>query len=138
MDAVDAQIVEMLRANARLPLKTIAGTVNLARSSVRDRISRLEAAGVIRGYHAKVVSCVELSAMLQLKLARTPDPVVVAAVVGLPEVRRCYSLTGEVDLLVEIAAADTERLNAVRDRIAGLADVVEVTTAFVLKRDKDL
>jgi Lrp/AsnC family transcriptional regulator, leucine-responsive regulatory protein len=76
--------------------------------------------------------------VLQLKLARTPDPVVVAAVVGAPEVRRCYSLTGEVDLLVEIAAPDTERLNAVRDRIAGLPDVVEVTTAFVLKRDKDI
>lgn len=138
MDAIDAQIVDMLRANARLPLKTIAGAVNLARSSVRDRISRLEAAGVIRGYHAKVVSGGELAAVLQLKLARTPDPVVVAAVVGAPEVRRCYSLTGEVDLLVEIAAPDTERLNAVRDRIAGLPDVVEVTTAFVLKRDKDI
>jgi DNA-binding Lrp family transcriptional regulator len=138
MDAIDAQIVDMLRANARLPLKTIAAAVNLARSSVRDRISRLEEAGVIRGYHAKVVSGVELAAVLQLKLARTPDPVVVAAVVGAPEVRRCYSLTGEVDLLVEIAAPDTERLNAVRDRIAGLPDVVEVTTAFVLKRDKDI
>lgn len=138
MDAIDAQIVDMLRANARLPLKTIAGAVNLARSSVRDRISRLETAGVIRGYHAKIANGAELSAVLQLKLARTPDPVVVAAVVGAPEVRRCYSLTGDVDLLVEIAAPDTERLNAVRDRIAGLPDVVEVTTAFVLKRDKDI
>lgn len=138
MDAIDAEIVSLLRANARLPLKTIAGAVSLARSSVRDRISRLEAAGVIRGYHAKVVSGAELAAVLQLKLAKTPAPVVVAAVVGMPEVRRCYSLTGEVDLLVEIAAEDTDRLNATRDRIASLPDVVEVTTAFVLKRDKDV
>lgn len=38
MDAIDRQIVAMLRANARLPLKTLAATVGLARSSVRERL----------------------------------------------------------------------------------------------------
>jgi DNA-binding Lrp family transcriptional regulator len=54
LDPVDAQIVAMLRANARLPLKTIAGTVRLARSSVRERLSKLEANGIILGYHARI------------------------------------------------------------------------------------
>lgn len=138
MDAIDARIAELLRSNARLPLKTIAGAVQLARSSVRDRISRMEAAGVIRGYHARLANGAELGAVLHLRLAKTPAPLVVAAVVAMAEVRRCYSLTGEVDLLVEIAASDTARLNAARDRIAALADVLEATTAFILNRDKDI
>ncbi|MDV3257811.1 MAG: AsnC family transcriptional regulator [Sphingomonas sp.] len=36
MDAVDLQIIQIMREDARLPLKTIAGKVGLARSSVRS------------------------------------------------------------------------------------------------------
>lgn len=127
----------MLRANARLPLKTIAGTVGLARSSVRERLSRLEAAGVILGYHARVAAADEVAAVLHLKLDRTPAPDVVAAVIAMAEVARCYSLSGPIDLTVEIGAPATAALNAARDRIAMLPGVTSVVTAMILNRDKD-
>lgn len=38
MDAIDTQIVTLLRANARMPLKTLAARVELARSTVRERL----------------------------------------------------------------------------------------------------
>jgi DNA-binding Lrp family transcriptional regulator len=137
MDAIDRQIVAMLRGNARLPLKTIAATVGLARSSVRERLSKLEAAGTIGGYHARIVDQGGIAAILQLRLARTPSPDIVAAVTGMAEVARCYSLSGEIDLLVEIEAVDAAGLNAARDRIALIAGVEDTTTALILKRDKD-
>jgi DNA-binding Lrp family transcriptional regulator len=127
----------MLRANARLPLKTIAGTVGLARSSVRERLSRLEAAGVILGYHARVASADQVSAILHLKLEKTPSPAIVAAITGMAEVVRCYSLSGPIDLAVEIAAPTSTALNAARDRIAMLPGVTNVVTAMILSRDKD-
>ena len=83
MDAIDRQIVAMLRANARLPLKTLAATVGLARSSVRERLSKLEAAGTIGGYHARIVNEGGIAAILQLRLARTPSPDIVAAITGM-------------------------------------------------------
>lgn len=137
MDAIDRQIVAMLRDNARLPLKTIAATVGLARSSVRERLTKLEVAGTIGGYHARIVDEGTIAAILQLRLARTPSPDIVAAVTGMAEVARCYSLSGEIDLLVEIEAADAAKLNAARDRIALIMGVEDVTTALILKRDKD-
>lgn len=138
MDAIDRKIVELLRANARLPLKSIAATVDLARSSVRERISKLETAGVILGYHARVADVETVCAMLHLTLARTPSPPTVAAIVAMPEVRRCYSLSGEIDLSVELEAPGATLLNEARDRIAAYPDVVEVVTALILKRDKDV
>jgi Lrp/AsnC family transcriptional regulator, leucine-responsive regulatory protein len=138
MDAIDTQIISLLRANARVPLKTIAGTVRLARSSVRERLSKLEASGVILGYHARISDPGRLSALLHLQLARTPAPATVAAIIGMSEVCRCYSLSGEIDLAVEIEARNSEALNAARDRIALLPDVNEVVTALILNRDKDL
>src|SRR5690606_1565024 len=54
MDAIDRRILDLLRADARLPLKTIAGAVALARSSVAARIARLESDGIITGYRAEI------------------------------------------------------------------------------------
>ena len=137
LDAIDSQIVTLLRENARTPLKTIAAKVALARSTVRDRLVKLESAGVILGYHARVAETERLSALLQLKLAKTPAPRTVAAITAMPEVCRCYSLSGDIDLAVQIEARTTSQLNATRDRISTLPDVTDVTTSLILKRDKD-
>jgi Lrp/AsnC family transcriptional regulator, leucine-responsive regulatory protein len=137
MDTIDMHIVSLLRTNARMPLKTIAAKVELARSTVRERLVKLEASGVILGYHARIADADRLSALLQLKLAKTPAPRTVAAITAMPEVLRCYSLSGDIDLSVEIEARTTTQLNAARDRIATLPDVVDVVTALILKRDKD-
>lgn len=137
MDEIDTRIVALLRTNARTPLKTIAAKVELARSTVRERLVKLEEAGVILGYHARVADVDRLSALLQLKLAKTPAPRTVAAITALPEVCRCYSLSGDIDLAVEIEARTTSQLNATRDRIATFPDVTDVITSLILKRDKD-
>jgi DNA-binding Lrp family transcriptional regulator len=137
MDEIDMHIVSLLRTNARTPLKTIAAKVELARSTVRERLVKLEEAGVILGYHARVADVDRLSALLLLKLAKTPAPRTVAAITALPEVCRCYSLSGDVDLAVEIEARTTSQLNATRDRIATFPDVTDVVTSLILKRDKD-
>ena len=64
MDAIDMQIVSLLRTNARMPLKTIAAKVKLARSTVRERLVKLEESGVILGYHARVADADRLAALL--------------------------------------------------------------------------
>jgi len=139
MDAIDRKLLGLLGVNARLPLKTLAGEVGLARSTVRERIDRLEASGVIRGYRADLApeAGPTVSAILSLTLTRTPIPELVAALVAMPEVRRCYSLSGQVDLLVEAVCADTAALNSLRDAVSARPEVRSLTTALVLKRDKD-
>ena len=136
LDDKDRQILEMLRADARRPLKTLAAKVGLARSTLRDRLSRLEAEGVIRGYHADIAEDAQgVSAYLFIRLKRTPSPVLIALLRGMPEVKSCTSLTGDVDLLVEVVAATTDRVNALRDRISSHDLVADLTTSIVLDRN---
>jgi len=133
MDAIDQRLIDMLREDASRPLKTLAAEVALSRSSVRDRIARLQARGIIRRYTIEVAPAVlPVSAVCLLRLERTPDMGVVRAVSAMPEVTRCDALSGEIDLLVEVAAWDGGSLNAVRDRMAALPGVAEVTTSLVL------
>jgi DNA-binding Lrp family transcriptional regulator len=140
MDEKNLQILRLLQQNARLPLKTLAGKVGLARSSVRERIARMEAEGVILGYKADVQpsSLREdgIRALLMIRLRRTPARETVSQMTALPNVRRCFSVSGDIDLVVEIEAGTMSALNATRDEIALLADVADVTTAIVLKDEK--
>jgi DNA-binding Lrp family transcriptional regulator len=136
LDDKDRQILELLRADARLSLKTLAAKVGLARSTLRDRLSRLEADGIIRGYHADIADGgSSVSAYLFVRLKSTPAPGLIALLRRMPEVKSCTSLTGDVDLLVELAAAATDRVNALRDRISSHESVADLTTSIVLNRN---
>lgn len=135
VDAIDRHLLELLREDASRPLKTLAAEVGLSRSSVRDRIARMQAQGAIRRYTIETApQAGTLSAICMLRLARTPDMGIVHSLTAMPEVVRCDALSGEIDLLVEIAAPDAPSLNGTRDRIAALPGVVEVTTSVVLTR----
>jgi len=54
MDDMDRKIVEILVGNGRLSHEQIAREVHLSRPAVFERIKRLEARGVIRGYGARI------------------------------------------------------------------------------------
>ncbi|HCW23464.1 MAG TPA: AsnC family transcriptional regulator, partial [Lachnospiraceae bacterium] len=54
LDTIDKKILELLRANARTPVKDIAAAVFLSSPAVSNRIEKLESAGIIRGYHAQI------------------------------------------------------------------------------------
>jgi DNA-binding Lrp family transcriptional regulator len=139
MDDIDQAILRMLRENARTSLKAISGKVDLARSSVRERIAKLERAGTIRGYRADIAPDGQpgLRAILLMRLRITPSPGIVRRVTATKAVRRCYSLSGEIDLLVEIEAPTMARLNATRDALAQIDGVADVTTAPILNVDKE-
>lgn len=140
MDEKNHEILRLLQQNARLPLKTLAGKVGLARSSVRERIARMEADGIILGYKADVQPDLHggeaVRALLMIRLKRTPARETVSRITALPAVRRCFSVSGDLDLVVEIEAAAMSGLNAARDEIALLPEIADLTTAIVLKDEK--
>jgi DNA-binding Lrp family transcriptional regulator len=136
MDDIDFRLLSLLRKDARLPLKALASDVGLAVSSVQGRIRRLIDAGVITGFTVMSDFDVGTSAILMIELVITPSPEVVRAISDRAEVVRCYSLSGAIDLLVELNCQDVGRINAVRDEIAMLQGVKGLTTSFILKRDK--
>ena len=54
MDDVDRQLLAALRANARSTFAELARHVGLSAPAVHERVGKLEATGVITGYHAAV------------------------------------------------------------------------------------
>src|SRR5205823_14355425 len=54
VDSVDRLLLDALRANARATYAELARVVGLSAPAAHERVAKLEAAGVITGYHAAV------------------------------------------------------------------------------------
>jgi len=135
LDAIDRRLIALLQDNARLSTVALAKAVALSRSTVQERLQRREAGGVIAQYTVRLGQGNEpLQAWLLLRYADgfSCDDVV-PLLADLPAVQLCHSVAGETDLMV-LAHADTPAMLAdLRERIAGLKGVDDVTTVPVLR-----
>ena len=74
-----------------------------------------------------------IRAFLLVRLRRTPAPDIIQRINAQPGARRCYSVSGDIDLVVELAVATMHDLNARRDSVARLDGVADVTTMPILR-----
>ncbi|HEX6073976.1 MAG TPA: Lrp/AsnC family transcriptional regulator [Micromonosporaceae bacterium] len=128
MDAIDGRIVELLRLNARLSYAELGRRVGLSAPAVHDRVGKLEASGVLRGYHAMAdpeaigLGVTALVGIIQTDNSELDD--VAGALSDLAEVESCYFLAGEESFLVKVRVAtmaDLERLIVRLNRLPGVA-----------------
>ncbi|QBQ99371.1 MULTISPECIES: Lrp/AsnC family transcriptional regulator [Paraburkholderia] len=139
LDATDREILTILAKDARIALKALAARIGLSRSATSERVSNLERSGVIRGYRADIgeINANVIRAVLLVSLKRTPANQLLDLLAEQPEVRRVSSVSGELDLIVEIEAGNIDGLNRVRDWVANYEAVDDLTTAVVLRRNID-
>ena len=137
IDAIDRTILSILSREARIAMKTLAGRIGLSRSATTERVGRLEKAGIIRGYRADIGSLDkgQIRAFLLVTLKRTPSLGVLDRLAGFPAVRKVSSVSGHLDLVVEVEVASINALNELRNEVATLDNVEDLTTSIVLRRD---
>lgn len=135
MDTTDERLLSLLEADARTSVTALAAKLKLARSTVQDRLNRLERSGIIRGYtirraDGRVARLIRAQVMLSVdpKLADR----IVADLRALPELKRLVTVSGEFDLIAEIAAETTERLDTVLDHIGRLTGVQRTMSSIIL------
>jgi Lrp/AsnC family transcriptional regulator, leucine-responsive regulatory protein len=135
LDDIDRKLIALLQDDARAPVLALAKAVGLARSTVQERLSRLESSGVIRQYTlrlGKAEGRVEAWLMVTHADGFTCDDVL-PLLTSLPAVRLCHSLAGDVDLLVLVETGSPAELAELRERILLHRTVESVTTAVVLR-----
>jgi Lrp/AsnC family leucine-responsive transcriptional regulator len=98
LDAVDAKLLGALSDNARISIAELARLVPLSAPSVTERIKRLEEAGVIAGYGARISpEALGLPIAAWLRIRPTPGQLSKVAEIlrGLPAIVECDRVTGE-------------------------------------------
>ena len=116
LDAIDEVILKTLIANGRTTTAELARTVKLSSPSVAERVKRLEEAGIITGYTAKV-SAEALGRPIAVWFRVRPVPGemkrVAEIIQGIPEITQCDRVTGEDCFLARAnlaSVADMERV----------------------------
>ncbi len=126
MDDLDRNVLTLLGADARMSVATLARRLKVARSTIQARLERLETTGVIAGYTLKLGEAAR-QARLRASVLLTIEPRSQAAILqrlkAVPEIERVFTTSGRFDLLLQIAASNTQVLDSVLDQIGGLAGV---------------
>lgn len=135
LDAVDRQIIEILRRDGRTAINEIARAVSLSPAPVSRRIERLERTGVIRGYTAIIDDqrSGSLEAFTEIRLTGPTETGELSEIVkGLPEIDEFYTIAGDPDALVRIRVDDVDHLQRVVNKMRRTGKVTATKTLIVL------
>src|SRR5436190_8488784 len=114
VDATDRALIDALRLDGRATYAELGRQVGLSASAVHERVGKLEAAGVIVGYHAVVdpnAVGLGVTALVGIHPTDTADEEDVAAELGaLPEVESCYAVAGDDAFVVKVRVATVDQL----------------------------
>lgn len=132
----DQELLLLLRQNARSSISDLARALNVSRSTVQNRIAKLEASGVIRGYSVQLggeFSANQVEAHVSIKVFQKLTARTNAALEQISQVSQLYSVSGEYDLIAIVQAQSLEELSAVLDEIGNLEGVERTNSAVVLE-----
>ncbi len=131
----DQKLLALLRTNARTPVAALARKLGLARSTVQERIAKLERSGVIAGYTVKLgadFSGRQIAAHVMIAADPKRADQVVSELKRIPEVRSLSAVSGTYDMIAAIAAETTARIDAVLDEIGRIKGIERTTTSIIL------
>jgi Lrp/AsnC family leucine-responsive transcriptional regulator len=142
IDTIDEAILDKLQDNARETQAEIARAVGLAPSAVLERIRKLEARRVIRGYSADVDPAVldqSMLAFVSVRSAEGPsDDSVARQLAALPQVLEVHHVAGEDCYLIKVRTRDAEALGVLlRTTIGRIPGVRSTRTTIVLETVKE-
>jgi Lrp/AsnC family leucine-responsive transcriptional regulator len=142
LDAIDRRILEILLDRGRTPWVQLAAEIDLTAPSAAERVRRLEQAGYILGYGARVDPRALGQSLLAFVAVSVFDSVdhekVVEWADSRPEIQEFHTVAGEHDYLMKVRVPDPEHLEQfLRHQVRALHGVHRTTTTVVLHTTKE-
>jgi DNA-binding Lrp family transcriptional regulator len=123
----------------------LAERVGLTAPPCLRRVRALEESGAIGGYHAALNPAqlgytITVFALVSLRSQAESDLAAFEAhVAGIPEVRECHMLNGEIDFILKIVATDLKAFQEIlTTRLTTAHNVSSVKTSLTIRTSKQL
>lgn len=144
LDDFDRTILRILGQDGRISVTELASRINLSKSPTQTRLRRLEKAGFITGYQARL-DHVRLGAghvaFVEVKLSDTREAalkVFNTAVRALAEVEECHMIAGAFDYLLKVRSADIIAYRQIlAEKISALPHVASTSTHVAMESVKE-
>jgi Lrp/AsnC family leucine-responsive transcriptional regulator len=135
LSATDARIVEILQADGRRSYADLGADLGMAGPSAHERVKKLEARGVIRGYAARIDPiAVGLDVLAFTWVTQAPGTIatdLTADFAAIAEIEECHHIAGQADYILKIRATDMEHLGDVVRRVQTTRHVFSTETDVV-------
>lgn len=144
LDSFDQAILRVLDQEGRISVTDLAARISLSKSPTQARLRRLEKAGFITGYQARL-DWQRLGlghvAYVEVRLSDTREAALRAfnaAVRALPEVEECHMIAGAFDYLLKVRSADImDYRRILAERISALPHVASTSTHVAMESVKE-
>ena len=136
IDETDARILELLQRDGRESYAEVGQAVGMSGPSAHERVKKLEARGVIRGYSALVDPMLLGYGVLAFIFIKQVPGTISTDLTGnfaeIDEIEECHHIAGEADYLLKLRARSTTDLERVLRQIQSIRHVFTTETDVVL------
>jgi Lrp/AsnC family transcriptional regulator, leucine-responsive regulatory protein len=138
IDAINERILRELTRDGRISNIDLAARAGLSPSACLRRVQEMERAGIIKGYRA-VLDPAKVGAGFVAYMAvglsqhtKAAQEAFERAVARAPEVREVHNVTGTVEYLLRVEAADLAAYKHFHTEVLGVIPQVNAITTYVV------
>jgi DNA-binding Lrp family transcriptional regulator len=136
LDDTDRRILVALDTDPRATVAQLAMTLGLARGTVHSRLERLAADGSLRRNSTRLDPArlgLPMRALVTAGVDQDEFEGMVEDMSGIPEVVECLGISGDSDLMIQIAARDADHVYDITQRIMRCRGIRRTSTSIVLR-----
>ena len=118
-DERNLALIRLLQAEPRLGVAELARRIGMSAPAVRERLLRLEEAGVIRGWRLELEPAAlgyPLTVFVRIRPMPGQVPKVAELARAMPQVAECHRITGEDCFILKVHVEAIETLDRLLDR----------------------
>lgn len=139
-DSIDRRLISLLQANARESTTTLAKRLGIARTTVQERLARLQRNGTISGYSVVLKRDPfeqYAEALLLLSVSHRRQRAVTEHLRTFPEIKLCQTINGDYELMCRVQVAELGDVAAVLESISEIPGVERMKSIVVLATNFD-
>jgi len=121
LDQIGRKILAVLQKNARTPLSRIGDKVGLSAPAVAERVKKLEEAGIIKGYHARIDPLAfgqSIAAFIHLTTDAKNYPAVKSMAREVTQIDACHHISGEASFILHVCTSNLVELESVVGKLS--------------------
>ena len=134
-DSLDNALIAELRKDGRASISALAGSLNVSRGTVQNRLDRLVSSGAILGFTVRVHKHIEteaVHAIMMIEVVGKSTSQVIKTMRGIPELIKLHTTNGAWDLVAELQAANLSEFDGVLRQVREIDGILNSETSILL------
>ena len=136
----DEELIALLKVDSREPVAALARKLGVSRTTVQDRLRRLEESGVIAAYSIKLSREMEqggMRAFVTLAVEPRRQVEVARMLSRFPQIETLHTLSGKFDLIAQVKTVSSEAMDRLIDEIGQIPGITRIETSVILSTKLD-